>query len=275
MNGAPTGNYSKHVGSKTTFRVVNNRAWTDGLGALSESDDEVFILHGLFSREIFKEMRFGLPRALKRNGTNPIFPFRSVRFSTNGTSARAGAGKADGKGDGGTSGRKREESEGDTQSRGGPISRTGALNESHGWGDEDRGDDETGNQRGGAIGAEDEVEWTPPLPNPVLFMDVPSATVGNAEGTGFRALQLAQSVCQEVHLYGYSVDVGYKTWGKYFTQDGPGHLPLLGIMYYQVLECLGVSPRPVLILFSAPFECAFPVTSCLTQGFRSQLTRSS
>jgi hypothetical protein len=233
MNGAPTGNYSKHVGRKTTFRVVNNRAWTDGLGALSESDDEVFTLHGLFSREIFKEMRFGLPRAHKANGT----------------SARAGAEKGDGR-EGGASGRKLEESESDTRSRGDQINWNGALDGRHGGGDEDRGEDEAGpsqtrdgNAGGGAIGAEDEVEWTPPLPNPVLFMDVPSATVGNAEGTGFRALQLAQSVCQEVHLYGYSVDVGYKTWGKYFTQDGPGHLPLLGIMYYQVLECLGVSPK--------------------------------
>ncbi|GAQ84776.1 Glycosyl transferase family 29 protein [Klebsormidium nitens] len=230
MNAAPTRGFTAHVGATTTFRVVNNRAWAVGLGAVSESAAEVLVAHGLFHPDIFQELRYGLPR--KNNATSGFAQEEEEGESRGGKEGAGGNGTSldDDLRDENAFGSNLNRSLGKQSMR---LGRNGTRNGGT-TGEKSGGLESDGEESGPG-------EWGPPLANPVLFLDGAAAGAGAAEGTGFRALQLAASVCGAVSLYGFSVDVGYARWGKYFTaRDGPGHAPLRGVMYYQALECLGV-----------------------------------
>ncbi|KAG0570249.1 hypothetical protein KC19_6G147700 [Ceratodon purpureus] len=84
------------------------------------------------------------------------------------------------------------------------------------------------------------------IPNPVyLFQGVEFRR--GAKGTGIKSIELAVSMCDEVDIYGFTVDPGYADWTRYFSEPRRGHNPLQGRAYYQLLECLGIikihSPR--------------------------------
>lgn len=77
------------------------------------------------------------------------------------------------------------------------------------------------------------------LPNPVyLFQGVVFRR--GAKGTGVKSIELALSMCDQVDIYGFTVDPGYTEWTRYFSTPRKGHNPLQGRAYYQLLECLGV-----------------------------------
>ncbi|PIN23039.1 Sialyltransferase [Handroanthus impetiginosus] len=78
-----------------------------------------------------------------------------------------------------------------------------------------------------------------PILNPVYLML--GASFGSAaKGTGLKALEFALSICDNVDMYGFTVDPGYKEWTRYFSESRQGHTPLQGRAYYQMMECLGL-----------------------------------
>lgn len=50
-----------------------------------------------------------------------------------------------------------------------------------------------------------------PIRNPVYLM-VGMGLGVSAKGTGVKALEFALSVCEQVHIYGFTVDPGYLEW---------------------------------------------------------------
>eukprot|EP00249_Psilotum_nudum_P000594 c12655_g1_i1 orf=243-1622(+) len=77
------------------------------------------------------------------------------------------------------------------------------------------------------------------IPNPVyLFQGV--VFRHGAKGTGVKSIELALSMCDQVDIYGFTVDPGYTEWTRYFSTPRKGHNPLQGRAYYQLLECLGI-----------------------------------
>ncbi|XP_027102118.1 sialyltransferase-like protein 1 isoform X1 [Coffea eugenioides] len=77
------------------------------------------------------------------------------------------------------------------------------------------------------------------IPNPVyLFQGI--VLRRGAKGTGMKSIELALSMCDDVDIYGFTVDPGYTEWTRYFSEPKKGHNPLQGRAYYQLLECLGV-----------------------------------
>ncbi|KAG0607046.1 hypothetical protein M758_9G188800 [Ceratodon purpureus] len=78
-----------------------------------------------------------------------------------------------------------------------------------------------------------------PIRNPVYLM-VGAPLGRSAKGTGIKAVEFALSVCEQVDIYGFTVDPGYLEWSRYFSDARKGHAPLQGRAYYQTMECLGV-----------------------------------
>ncbi|XP_052141473.1 sialyltransferase-like protein 4 [Oryza glaberrima] len=78
-----------------------------------------------------------------------------------------------------------------------------------------------------------------PITNPVYLM-LGTSFGSSAKGTGLKALEFALSMCDSVHMYGFTVDPGYKEWTRYFSESRKGHTPLHGRAYYQMMECLGL-----------------------------------
>ncbi|XP_051140603.1 sialyltransferase-like protein 1 isoform X1 [Andrographis paniculata] len=77
------------------------------------------------------------------------------------------------------------------------------------------------------------------IPNPVyLFQGI--VLRRGAKGTGMKSIELALSMCENIDIYGFTVDPGYTEWTRYFSTPRKGHNPLQGRAYYQLLECLGV-----------------------------------
>ncbi|XP_073034773.1 sialyltransferase-like protein 2 isoform X3 [Primulina eburnea] len=78
-----------------------------------------------------------------------------------------------------------------------------------------------------------------PILNPVYLM-LGSSFGSAAKGIGLKALEFALSICDTVDMYGFTVDLGYKEWTRYFSESRQCHTPLHGRAYYQMMECLGV-----------------------------------
>ncbi|KAA8542065.1 hypothetical protein F0562_023217 [Nyssa sinensis] len=75
-----------------------------------------------------------------------------------------------------------------------------------------------------------------------------------AKATGLKALEFALSICDTVDMYGFPVDPGQD-----ISQSRPGHTPLQGRAYYQMMECLGVNA-------SSSILCILPDAGELEQG---------
>ncbi|ONL99767.1 Sialyltransferase-like protein 2 [Zea mays] len=78
-----------------------------------------------------------------------------------------------------------------------------------------------------------------PITNPVYLM-LGTSFGSSAKGTGLKALEFALSICDSFDMYGFTVDLGYKEWTRYFSEVRKGHTPLHGRAYYQMMECLGL-----------------------------------
>mmetsp|Transcript_24135 Transcript_24135/g.75751 ORF Transcript_24135/g.75751 Transcript_24135/m.75751 type:complete len:99 (-) Transcript_24135:351-647(-) len=59
-------------------------------------------------------------------------------------------------------------------------------------------------------------------------------------GTGLYALPLAASLCREVDLYGFTVDLEMNDWTRYHSEGRKGHGLKGASVFYQLLECLGM-----------------------------------
>lgn len=96
------------------------------------------------------------------------------------------------------------------------------------------------------------------IPNPVyLFQGVEFRR--GAKGTGIKSIELAVSMCDQVDIYGFTVDPGYADWTRYFSEPRRGHNPLQGRAYYQLLECLGVSCLPTFSSSHSEFNQSHPL----------------